>query len=78
MRVTLKAVNAALARADFAGVELVRGNGHGYWYFTGADTALWYSTGVYVYHLNELTVTEWVEEARAKRGYWREQYEDRG
>ena len=66
-RITRTAINKALAEAGFEpGTEIVRGNG--YWYFTGGDTSSWYSTSVYTYHLADMSVQDWVDEAKSKRG----------
>jgi hypothetical protein len=65
-RTTIRKVNEALQAAGFEGVELVKGNG--YWYFSGGDAMGWYSSSVMVYHLNALTVEQWVAEARQLKG----------
>jgi hypothetical protein len=66
-RTTRTAINKALAEAGFEpGTEIVHGNG--YWYFSGGDTSGWYSTAVYTYHLSDLSVNDWVSEAKSKRG----------
>ena len=62
-KATFKKVNAALKDAGLD-VELVKGEG--YFYFAGEGTDGWASTGVYVYRLTDLTVEEWMEEAREK------------
>jgi hypothetical protein len=58
-RLTLKAVNAALAGAGHA-ERLVKGRD--YWYFAEGDTPRWPVTMVCVYHLNALSLDEWLEE----------------
>lgn len=64
MRVTLSAVNKALAHAGIK-AELVRGEG--YFYFVGDDVDLSEEQGVYgVYRLSELSVERWVQEAKDK------------
>jgi hypothetical protein len=65
-RTTIRKVNEALQAAGFEGVELVKGSG--YWYFSGGDAMGWYSSSVMVYHLNALTVEQWVAEARQLKG----------
>ncbi len=67
MRVTKKAINAALAKAaethsQLKDVEIEWGNG--YFYFCGGDASGWYQTGVYgTFTLGEMTVQEWVNTA---------------
>jgi hypothetical protein len=63
-RVTLNAVNRALAALGHK-EKLVKGNG--YFYFIEGDSAWWYSTSVYTFHLNDLTVEQWVAEHAEKR-----------
>ena len=64
MRTTLAAVNKALAAAGID-AELVKGRGH--FYFTGFAVDYAKEQGVYgVYRLSELTVSQWVEEARQR------------
>ena len=46
-------------------VELVRGRG--YYYFVGGDTAGWSQSGVYVYHLDELTLDAWLDEYETRQ-----------
>lgn len=64
MRTTLAAVNKALASAGID-AELVKGRG--YFYFVGSDMDYAEEQGVYgVFRLSDLSVTQWVEEARSK------------
>ncbi|AFB83329.1 hypothetical protein PSV3_00171 [Septimatrevirus PSV32] len=64
MRTTLAAVNKALAAAGID-AELVKGRG--YFYFVGSDMDYAEEQGVYgVFRLSDLSVTQWVEEARSK------------
>lgn len=69
-RVTINKINRALEAAGFVGVELVRGNG--YFYFASKldagdlgdnEPAGWYESGVYVFHLTDYTVNDWVQAA---------------
>ena len=61
-RRTLNTVNKAI---NFAGLNAELVKGEGYFYFVGSqvDTG---KGGVYVNALNELSVEEWVEEARER------------
>lgn len=64
MRTTLAAVNKALAAAGID-AELVKGRG--YFYFVGSDMDYAEEQGVYgVFRLSDLSVSQWVEEARSK------------
>lgn len=64
MRTTLAAVNKALAAAGID-AELVKGRG--YFYFAGSAVDCAKEQGVYgVFRLSDLSVTQWVEEARSK------------
>lgn len=56
-RVTLRKVNDALAAAGHP-ERLVRGNG--YFYFIDGAAFEWYSSSVYVSHLNAFTVEQWI------------------
>ena len=58
-RVTLNKVNAALAAL---GHEEVLVKGGGYFYFADGTASSWSAVSVYVYHLNDLTVEQWVQE----------------
>jgi hypothetical protein len=62
---TLKKVNAELTRAGIR-AELVKGDG--YFYFVGQDVELAQEQGVYggVSRLNNLSLKQWVEEARQR------------
>lgn len=62
---TIKKVNAELVRLGIR-AELVRGGG--YFYFIGEDVELAKEQGVYggVSRLNDLTLDQWVEEARQR------------
>lgn len=67
-RVTTKQVNAALAKAGLE-VELVKDRQQGYFYFSGPGVDLAFEQGVYgVWRLGDLSVEQWVEEAREKCG----------
>ena len=60
--ITLRQVNAELARQGIA-AELVKGAG--YFYFTGEAVQYAAEQGVYgVYRPNELSLAQWVQEAR--------------
>lgn len=62
----IRTVNKAIAEAGIR-AQLVRGTG--YYYFVGDDVSLARETGVYgVYRLNDLTLEQWLEEARCKVG----------
>lgn len=64
MKVTTAKVNEALATAGLNG-ELVKGTG--YYYFSGPSFDRCREQGVYgVYRLGDLTVEQWVQEARSK------------
>lgn len=64
MRTTITAINKALAAAGID-AELVKGRG--YFYFVGSDMDYAEEQGVYgVFRLSDLSVTQWVEEARSK------------
>lgn len=66
-RLTRTAVAKALVAEGFpADIELVRGR-EGYFYFAGGDCSGWYTTSVYTFHLNDLTLEQWVEEAKTLR-----------
>lgn len=60
MRLTLKAINAELTA--LGDVQLVRGKG--YYYFIGSLVASAYSTSVMVNTLNQLSLDQWLAEAR--------------
>lgn len=63
-RVTISAVNAALAKA---GVDAKLVSGDGCFYFTGPEMDLVKERGVYgVFHLDDLTVEQWVAKAKSK------------
>lgn len=63
MSATIKAVNKALALLS---VELVKGKG--YFYFVGTNGSLFVSGGVYVNSVKQLTVAQWVKEAKTMMG----------
>jgi hypothetical protein len=70
MRVTINKVNQALKDQKIT-AELVRGDG--YFYFVGDSLDISKSSSVYVYHLNSLTVEDWVEECKQRltvQPYW--------
>lgn len=61
---TLRKVNGELTRAGIR-AELVKGDG--YFYFVGQDVELAQEQGVYgVFRLNDLSLEQWVEEARQR------------
>jgi hypothetical protein len=62
-RLTYKLVNAAIKAQVGAGIELVRGKG--YHYFAG-DNADAFDDSVYVFHLHQLTLEQWVAEAKKR------------
>ena len=64
MRVTIKAINKALIEA---GIDAQLFKAKGYFYFSGPSMENAFEQGVYgVYHLSELSVAQWVEEAKSK------------
>lgn len=60
---TIKQVNKAIAKAGIVG-EVVKGRG--YFWFTGDDIECG-CTGVYVNKLGDLSLEDWVEEAKERR-----------
>ncbi|WP_225694464.1 hypothetical protein [Pseudomonas savastanoi] len=68
-RVTLAKVNAALIASGFE-EQLQRGAG--YFYFAGGTAELWPRTSVMVSRLGDLSVKEWVAEARDYKEAWDE------
>jgi hypothetical protein len=68
-RVTLAKVNAALIAAGFE-EQLQRGAG--YFYFAGGTAELWPRTSVMVSRLGDLSVKDWVAEARDYKEAWDE------
>jgi hypothetical protein len=58
-RITLKAVNAELARL---GHQVLLDKGAGYFYFHTGEAADWLDRTVQVLTLNALTVDEWIAE----------------
>lgn len=56
---TVKKVNAELQKRGLL-EKLVKGKG--YYYFTGGDSHTWKTSGVYVSSVNQMTLSEWVEE----------------
>jgi hypothetical protein len=58
MRVTLKALNAELAKR---GQRAMLVSGDGYFYFRGGEAADWLDRTVRVPTLSSLTVEEWVQ-----------------
>ena len=44
------------------GISAVLMKGRGYFYFSGPDVELAPSTSVWVYQLNELTISQWLAE----------------
>lgn len=62
MRVTIKAINAAIKAAG-GSEELVKGNG--YFYFVSDATPLWSHASVMTCFLSDFTVEEWVSEWRS-------------
>jgi hypothetical protein len=59
--IQLRTVNKAIASKGWS-VELVKGNG--YFYFIGDDASVC-MFGVYVNSLNQLTLADWLDEAKA-------------
>lgn len=57
---TLRTVNKAISH--FGDIQIVKGKG--YFYFVGDSVNVW-AKGVYVYGLNELSLEQWIEEAKA-------------
>lgn len=58
MALTLKTVNRHLKSLGVR-EELVKGEG--YFYFSGGTAHKWYTTIVYVWRINDLTLEQWVE-----------------
>ena len=58
MRITLKAVNAELARR---GIDAMLVAGDGYFYFRGGEAADWLDKTVSVPTLSSLTLNDWVK-----------------
>ena len=58
--IQLRTVNKAIASKGW-NMELVKGNG--YFYFIGDDASMSMS-GVYVNFLNDLTLADWITEAK--------------
>ncbi len=56
---TLKAVNKAMVARGYSD-ELVKGDG--YFYFIGEKADQFYSSSVYVYRLNQLTLEQWLDD----------------
>lgn len=65
MRVTIKAIEAALREA-FPGEDLPLHRGNGYFY-VGGDAFGWYTASIYSCHLGHQTVAQWVEEIASLR-----------
>ena len=61
MRVTLKAINAELAKKGHQ-VRLEKGDG--YFYFFGGEAADWLDKTVRVPKVSSLTLDQWIEEFR--------------
>jgi hypothetical protein len=59
--ITVKQINAAIAKAEIP-LEIVRGSG--YQYFVLDDGKRFETESVMVCYLNQLTVAQWVDEAR--------------
>jgi hypothetical protein len=57
---TLSQINKAIS--NLGDIELVKGNG--YFYFVGLSVCV-HALGVYVYSVKDLTLQQWVEEAKA-------------
>ena len=63
-RATIPSVNKALKAAGIE-AEIFRGNG--YFYFSGPAVEVSHEQGVYgVFRISDLSVEEWVEEAKEK------------
>jgi hypothetical protein len=56
-RITLTIINAELKRRGHA-ERLVRGRG--YFYFVDGQALDWFSSSVFVNHLHQLTLAEWI------------------
>lgn len=56
---TLRQINDAIRDR---GIRAVLVKGRGYFYFSGPDVELASSTSVWVYQLNELTLSQWLAE----------------
>jgi hypothetical protein len=67
--IKLATVNKALAARGHANVELVRGDG--YFYFIGEDADQFYTSSVYVYRLNQLTLDQWIADYEDKLSEYR-------
>ena len=73
--VTIAAINAAVKKKGWK-ERLTRGEGYFYWY--GGDAAGFYESGVYVFNLNDLTITEWLQDlAEKKKKYSTEELPER-
>ena len=60
----IRTINHAIKDAGLR-MELIKGRG--YFYFIGPDVNP-HAEGVYVFTLNQLSVSQWVQEARERRG----------
>ncbi len=65
----LRTINKALAARGHANVELVKGDG--YFYFIGEDADQFYTSSVYVYRLNQLTLEQWINDYETKLAEYR-------
>jgi hypothetical protein len=70
----LSTLNKTIA-AEGINLELVAGNG--YFYFVGPGSENLYTASVMVYRLNNLTLEQWMAEARDMARQIREYEEDR-
>jgi hypothetical protein len=57
---TLEKINTEIS--SLGDIELVKGNG--YFYFIGLSVCV-HAIGVYVYSLKDLSLQQWIEEAKA-------------
>lgn len=63
MAISIKSINKEIAKLLGAGIELVKGAGYFYFIGANADTG---AGGVYVYKVSELSMAEWLEEAKER------------
>jgi hypothetical protein len=57
--IQLRTVNKKLKELGFGQYELVKGEG--YFYVCGPEVELWYTSSIYVYSLNQLSLDQWIE-----------------
>jgi len=61
---TIKSVNEAVAAAGFP-ERLARGDGYFYWH--GGDASQFQSSGVYVSHVSDLSIEQWIDDLKDKK-----------